>query len=548
MLGNSTGGGGGGGGGLAGCDTIAILESLCLDNAYDIIGPYLYVIEALVIIYSFCGLAMVCDDYLAVSLETLCDRWDVREDVAGASFMAFGSAAPEIIINLITTLKSLHQQQREQHHHHQENNQNIVSYGSDKGKTGQDDGEMDVVQLGCSAILGSGLIAFLVIPGVCALSAENELQLKRRPLLRDVLCYSCSLALLCMFIRDGVITVVEGAILVSLYGFYLTVVITAPYVRRSYHAFVLGRDLLHTNFVRKQREANKKQKLEERKKAREAYNGDVRMVHPGSENKGSTTPTSPASPTSPSASMNRTLSFESGLQETIGKLHLDTSNEHEVIPQTYHDIHQARQAKGEFGSIFKNPGRASFADAHRSSYHSLSGSTRGSFPGLDDPLIDSEEEEELSTMGRAYKTFVAPLRFMFQCTCPDCEIDGPREAWYPVTFIMSFLWVAIFSFIISTIVGTWANHTSLTPSFFGLYLISIGAEVPDTIQSVTVARRGFGSMAVSNSTGSQIVNILIGLGLPWFLSALAGFPIQIHGHGTYSPCSLSLSLSLYLSP
>ena len=37
------------------------------------------------------------------SLETLCVRWNVREDVAGASFMAFGSAAPEIIINAVST-------------------------------------------------------------------------------------------------------------------------------------------------------------------------------------------------------------------------------------------------------------------------------------------------------------------------------------------------------------------------------------------------------------------------------------------------------------
>eukprot|EP00965_Chrysotila_dentata_P077753 2565292-Pleurochrysis_carterae.AAC.1 len=35
------------------------------------------------------------------------------------------------------------------------------------------------------------------------------------------------------------------------------------------------------------------------------------------------------------------------------------------------------------------------------------------------------------------------------------------------------------------------------------YVIAIGAEIPDTIQSVTVAKRGYGSMAVSNSTGSQ---------------------------------------------
>eukprot|EP00944_MAST-04C_sp_MAST-4C-sp1_P007232 g7232.t1 len=54
-------------------------------------------------------------------------------------------------------------------------------------------------------------------------------------------------------------------------------------------------------------------------------------------------------------------------------------------------------------------------------------------------------------------------------------------------------------------------------SFFGLITIAIGAEIPDTIQSVTMAKRGYGSMAVSNAIGSQIINILIGLGLPWLL-------------------------------
>lgn len=85
----------------------------------------------------------------------------------------------------------------------------------------------------------------------------------------------------------------------------------------------------------------------------------------------------------------------------------------------------------------------------------------------------------------------------------------------------------------------------------------MGAEIPDTIQSVTVARRGYGSMAVSNSTGSQIINILIGpsagtsdvwrwlgakatlaadpdcrlfsagLGVPWLTTNASGRDIQI---------------------
>ena len=63
-----------------------------------------------------------------------------------------------------------------------------------------------------------------------------------------------------------------------------------------------------------------------------------------------------------------------------------------------------------------------------------------------------------------------------------------------------------------------------------MYVVAIGAEIPDTIQSVAVARRGYGSMAVSNSCGSQIINILVGLGLPWFITNSAGSAIEIRGH------------------
>ena len=64
------------------------------------------VIEFIVFFYCFVGLAIVCDDHLVVSLETLVQKLQVPEDVAGASFMAFGSAAPEIIINAVSTIKA----------------------------------------------------------------------------------------------------------------------------------------------------------------------------------------------------------------------------------------------------------------------------------------------------------------------------------------------------------------------------------------------------------------------------------------------------------
>ena len=39
------------------------------------------------------------------------------------------------------------------------------------------------------------------------------------------------------------------------------------------------------------------------------------------------------------------------------------------------------------------------------------------------------------------------------------------------------------------------SHASMVT--FGLAIVAVGAEIPDCIQSVTVARKGYGSMAVS---------------------------------------------------
>ena len=64
----------------------------------------------------------------------------------------------------------------------------------------------------------------------------------------------------------------------------------------------------------------------------------------------------------------------------------------------------------------------------------------------------------------------------------------------------------------------------------GMYVVAVGAQVPDTIQAVAVARHGLGGMAVASATGSQVVNVLIGLGLPWLISNVFGKLIHIRSH------------------
>ena len=59
------------------------------------------------------------------------------------------------------------------------------------------------LQLGLSAIIGSGMIAFLLAPAICALGARQVLKLKRRPLAKNILFYVLSLFALCWFFMDG---------------------------------------------------------------------------------------------------------------------------------------------------------------------------------------------------------------------------------------------------------------------------------------------------------------------------------------------------------
>lgn len=51
----------------------------------------------------------------------------------------------------------------------------------------------------------------------------------------------------------------------------------------------------------------------------------------------------------------------------------------------------------------------------------------------------------------------------------------------------------------------------------GITFLAAGTSVPDAMASVMVARQGLGDMAVSNTIGSNVFDICIGLALPWFI-------------------------------
>ena len=56
------------------------------------------------IIYIFFGIAIICDEFFVESLEAISSALDLSDDVAGATFMAAGSSAPELATAAISII------------------------------------------------------------------------------------------------------------------------------------------------------------------------------------------------------------------------------------------------------------------------------------------------------------------------------------------------------------------------------------------------------------------------------------------------------------
>ena len=60
------------------------------------------ILNFIVAAYMFLALAIVCDEYFVPALEIICKRLNLKDDVAGATFMAAGSSAPELATTIIS--------------------------------------------------------------------------------------------------------------------------------------------------------------------------------------------------------------------------------------------------------------------------------------------------------------------------------------------------------------------------------------------------------------------------------------------------------------
>ncbi|MCF7917607.1 calcium/sodium antiporter [Candidatus Gracilibacteria bacterium] len=87
-------------------------------------------------------------------------------------------------------------------------------------------------------------------------------------------------------------------------------------------------------------------------------------------------------------------------------------------------------------------------------------------------------------------------------------------------FILSVLFIVFFSWQIVDSAIVLAGILGIPEVVIALTVLGIGASIPDFLTSFIVAKEGRGNMAINNAIGSNIFDILFGLGMPWLLVIL----------------------------
>lgn len=129
------------------------------------------------------------------------------------------------------------------------------------------------------------------------------------------------------------------------------------------------------------------------------------------------------------------------------------------------------------------------------------------------PYEDTGEEvhDAHAEENRFTKWIDNPLRFVF-----------PSREKYYLVFLESIIFIAALSYLLVEMAVASAHILQIPESIIALTVLAVGTSIPDLFSSIIVAKQGRGDMAVSNAIGSNIFDILVGLGLPFMIVMLLG--------------------------
>ncbi|WP_372773644.1 calcium/sodium antiporter [Mangrovibacterium sp.] len=96
----------------------------------------------------------------------------------------------------------------------------------------------------------------------------------------------------------------------------------------------------------------------------------------------------------------------------------------------------------------------------------------------------------------------------------------PKKEHYYWVFFIAIVLIAGMSWVLVEAAIHVSHILDIPESIIALTVLAAGTSVPDLMSSLIVAKQGRGDMAISNAIGSNIFDILVGLGFPFLLVIL----------------------------
>ncbi|KAM6972019.1 sodium/potassium/calcium exchanger 3-like [Aplochiton taeniatus] len=478
--------------------------------------------------YMFCALALVCDDYFVPSLEKICERLSLSEDVAGATFMAAGSSAPELFTSVIGV---------------------FVTKGD----------------VGVGTIVGSAVFNILCIIGVCGIFAGQAVKLSHWTLLRDSIYYTFSIVALIAFIYDGEVTWWESLVLILMYAIYIIIMkfngrARRYFDRRKKSSVNLANGLTGSTDLEDNVSCDATAVL--LKKANFHSTPSVLMVD-------ELLSAYPHQLSFPEAGMRIMITNHFSPRTRLAMASRMLINERQRLINTS-ETRVNRITNGDSDSAVKVPDRRGLENGMGGAEKGLNGRCRGqgSDPGNETENEDNENNENdgegegeddndgplvpfsvpPGVCNKLKWLVMWPLCLLLFFTVPNCNTRR-WENWFMVAFLTATIWIAGLSYIMVWMVTVIGFTLGIPDVIMGITFLAAGTSVPDCMASLIVARQGLGDMAISNSIGSNVFDILVGLGLPWALQTLCidyGSKIHLNSRGLIFSVGLLLA-SVFLT-
>ncbi|XP_049597644.1 sodium/potassium/calcium exchanger 3 isoform X2 [Syngnathus scovelli] len=450
-------------------------------------------LHVLCAIYMFYALAIVCDDYFVPSLEKISENLQLSEDVAGATFMAAGSSAPELFTSLIGV---------------------FITKGD----------------VGVGTIVGSAVFNILVIIGLSGIFAGQTVKLTWWSLFRDSSYYILSVLALIGVIYDAVVVWWESLLLMTMYVIYIIIM----KFNTRLLTFVT-QQLRHTRPCCVASEDRREEKMADDTSA--GHNA-MALLNKAQVHNQESTPVIMVDElliVSP-----HKLSFsDAGLRIMITphfspRTRLSMAGR--VLISERQRLIRGSKSPRCSGAGLGSRGASAANSLKRAGSCSLENGGGVGHVESGDKLGADEDDDGVfhplrfpdGCSARVKWVITWPLGLLLYCTVPNCIV--PRwHRWFMVTFVASTLWIAVFSYLMVWMVTIVSFTLDIPDYIMGITFLAAGTSVPDCMASLIVARQGMGDMAVSNSIGSNIFDILLGLGFPWALRTL------VVDHGSFVP-------------